>query len=50
MNPDLIQALEVMGKGMFGIFAALSIVYFFILILVKVFPVKEDKTETPNQD
>lgn len=48
MNDQIIMALEVMGKGMIGIFIALSIVYFFVLALVKFFPVKKQVNEDEN--
>lgn len=36
----IIIALEVMGKGMLGIFIALSIIFGMIMLLTKVFPPK----------
>lgn len=46
MNWELIyDALEVMGKGMLGIFIALTIVYGFVLALTKFCPVKEEESE-----
>lgn len=45
MNADLVQALQVMGKGMLGIFIALAVVYTLIVVLVKVFPVKEESKD-----
>jgi hypothetical protein len=46
MSDNIMNAIEILGKGMFGIFAALSIIYFAIIGLVKMFPSKPDeKTE-----
>ncbi len=45
MNPEVWQALSIMGRGMLGIFAALSILYFFIRLLTRLFPYKEEKQE-----
>lgn len=41
----IIVALEVMGKGMLGIFIALTIVYLFTIALTKLFPVKKEETK-----
>lgn len=37
----IITALEIMGKGMLGIFIALTLVYLFVLLLNKLFPEKK---------
>lgn len=42
-NPEVLQALSIMARGMMGIFIALSILYGFIVILTKSFPHKEDE-------
>lgn len=42
---DIAQALEVMGKGMLGIFTALAIVYLFTILLIKIFPEKPQEKE-----
>lgn len=47
---DITQALEVMGKGMLGIFTALAIVYLFTIALIKIFPEKVQKEETEDLD
>lgn len=51
MNEEILVALEIMGKGMAGIFIALTVVYIFVLLLVKTFPVKkqvENNENNPN--
>jgi len=45
---DFIEALKVMGKGMLGIFIALTIVYLFVLLLTKVFPADKENADTEN--
>jgi len=45
---DIITALIIMGKGMLGIFIALTIIYLFVLLLNKVFP--EKKKEISESD
>lgn len=45
MNPDLTMALEVMAKGMTGIFTALSVVFILVIVLVKAFPEKSGTDE-----
>lgn len=48
MNENLIKALEIMGYGMAGIFAAIIVIVFFVWILQKFDSVgkkKEDKVE-----
>ena len=37
------QALEMMGKGMLGIFVALFVIYLAVIALKKLFPPKEDE-------
>lgn len=46
---NILVALEVMGKGMLGIFLALGIVYLFTLLLTKLFPEKK-KPADDNED
>ena len=47
MNTENVMAgLEVMGKGMLGIFIALAIVYLSVLLLNKLFP--EKKKDIPE--
>jgi hypothetical protein len=42
MNTENVMAgLEVMGKGMLGIFIALAIIYLAVLLLNKLFPEKK---------
>ncbi|MBM7613758.1 OadG-related small transporter subunit [Alkaliphilus hydrothermalis] len=41
-------SLKVMGAGMTGIFATLSILYVFIILLVKTFPLK--KSQSPTEE
>lgn len=36
----IITALEIMGKGMLGIFLSLSIIFLFVTLLIKLFPEK----------
>ena len=49
MNTENVKAaLEVMGKGMLGIFIALAIVYLSVLLLNKLFP--EKKKDSPETD
>lgn len=45
---DIMIALEILGKGMLGIFIALSIIYCSIIILVKLFPTKPSEEESNN--
>lgn len=44
-NELILQALEIMGKGMAGIFIALTIIYLFIVTLTKLFPEKKESKE-----
>ena len=46
---DLTEALKVMGKGMLGIFIALTVVYLFVLLLTKVFPADKETTGTDTE-
>ncbi len=46
---DLIEALKVMGKGMLGIFIALTVVYLFVLLLTKAFPADKEKAENEEE-
>jgi hypothetical protein len=48
MNPDAIRALEIMGRGMAGIFIALSIIYVYTLGLTKFFPEKKEQKADEN--
>lgn len=51
MNQEAVfKALEIMGKGMTGIFAALSILYLFMVGLTKAFPLKEEPQSDHLQD
>lgn len=43
MSADSIQALEIMARGMAGIFIALSVVYVYTVALTKFFPEKKEK-------
>lgn len=43
MSKELIDAFELMGIGMAGIFVALLIIYLASLLLLKVFPEEEQK-------
>ncbi len=43
----ILVALQIMGKGMLGIFIALAIIYLFTILLNKLFP--EKKKETPEE-
>ena len=45
MSENLYKSLEVMGKGMLGIFIALSIVFGFVLLLTRYFPSDKSKDE-----
>ena len=36
MNETVMQALEIMGKGMLGIFVALIVIMVFVMIMAKV--------------
>ena len=45
---DIMIALDILIKGMFGIFIALSIIYFGIIGLVKMFPSKPDEKTEQN--
>lgn len=45
---DFIEALKVMGKGMLGIFIALTVVYLFVLLLTKAFPADKENADTEN--
>lgn len=42
---DVFKSLQIMGAGMAGIFATLSIIYGFIVLLVKSFPIKKETSE-----
>jgi len=42
MEPDSIRALEIMVRGMAGIFIALSVVYGYTVVLTKLFPEKKE--------
>ncbi|MHB1483275.1 MAG: OadG-related small transporter subunit [Saccharofermentanales bacterium] len=48
----IIAALEIMGKGMIGIFISLSIIFLFVTLLIKIFPEKivsvEENPEEEN--
>ena len=35
MSETVMQALEIMGKGMLGIFVALVVIMFFVMIMAK---------------
>jgi len=51
MNYEAVfKAIEIMGKGMLGIFAALSILYLFMVLLTKAFPVKEENPQINQQE
>ncbi len=45
---DIVTALVIMGKGMLGIFIALTFVYLFVVVLNKLFPEKKKKIEESN--
>lgn len=46
MNETVYQALEIMGKGMLGIFVALIVIMAFVWVMAKLGNKKtEDKTE-----
>lgn len=47
---EIINALFIMGKGMLGIFVALSIIYLFTISLTKLFPPKEENEEKNNEN
>ena len=47
---DIINALFIMGKGMLGIFIALSIIYLFTVLLTKLFPPKEEAKDIDNEN
>lgn len=47
-NPDVLQALSIMVRGMLGIFIALSILYGFMVLLGKSFPYKEEDGNNNN--
>lgn len=40
---NLLPALKYMGLGMLGIFIVLFIIYLLCVVLLRVFPVKEEK-------
>lgn len=42
MNETVMQALEIMGKGMLGIFVALIVIMIFVWIMAKVGSGKKD--------
>ena len=42
MNETVMQALEIMGKGMLGIFVALVVIMIFVWIMAKVGSSKKD--------
>ncbi len=45
-NPELIKALQISGIGLAGVFIFMTIFYFIIIGIDKLFPYKkEDKTE-----
>ena len=43
MNETVMQALEIMGKGMLGIFVALIVIMIFVWIMAKIGGKKGDK-------
>ncbi len=43
MNETVMQALEIMGKGMLGIFVALVVIMIFVWIMAKIGNKKEEK-------
>jgi len=45
---EVYMSLKVMGAGMAGIFATLSILYVFIVLLVKTFPMKKPQDTTKD--
>ena len=45
----ILVALQIMGKGMMGIFIALAIIYLFTILLNKLFPEKK-KEISEEQD
>ncbi len=43
MNETVMQALEIMGKGMLGIFVALVVIMIFVWIMAKIGNKKDEK-------
>ncbi len=43
MNETVMQALEIMGKGMLGIFVALVVIMIFVWIMAKIGSKKDEK-------
>lgn len=50
MNQDVINALEIMGKGMFSIFAVILVLMLVVVILTKVTNMKFLKGKEENED
>lgn len=48
MMSEIMIAIDILLKGMFGIFVALSVIYFAIIGLVKMFPSKPDEKTEQN--
>jgi len=48
MNDKVKDALLIMGKGMLGIFIALTVIYLFVILLTKVFP-GDSKVDTEKK-
>jgi len=46
----IIVALQIMGKGMLGIFIALAIIYLFTILLNKLFPEKKKEALSEEED
>jgi hypothetical protein len=42
LSGDVFNALEIMAKGMSGIFISLSLIYILVILLMKLFPAKRD--------
>lgn len=36
MNETIMQALEIMGKGMLGIFVAIIVIMLFVMVMAKI--------------
>lgn len=46
----IIAALEIMGKGMLGIFISLSVIFLFVILLIKIFPEKKFDDEVGPEE
>lgn len=49
MNPEVITALQISGIGLAGVFIFMTIFYFVIIGIDKLFPIEKDPAESGAQ-